>query len=235
MKPIEDILISVVLPCFNEKDLIEEIVSRVENSALPKKEIILVDDSSTDGTKELIKEKLESRVTKVIYHQKNLGKGAALRSGFKEAKGDIVIVQDADLEYDPEDYSRLLEPILEGKADVVYGSRFVGSQAHRVFFFWHMIGNKLLTLFSNIFTNLNLTDMETGYKIFKKDILDKIKLKEDSFTFEPEVTAKIAKLKCRIYEVGISYSGRTYAQGKKISWLDGFKALGAIIRYNLFD
>ena len=235
MKSMRDALVSIVIPCFNEKNLIEELIRRVNNSPLPKKEVILVDDASNDGTREIIKEKLEPRVSKVIYHDKNRGKGAALRSGFAAASGDIVIVQDADLEYDPDDYLRLLEPILSGKADVVYGSRFVGSGAHRVFFFWHMVGNKLLTLISNIFTNLNLTDMETGFKVFRAEILRKIKLKEDTFTFEPEVTAKIARLKCRIYEVGISYSGRTYTQGKKISWPDGFRALGAIAKYNLFE
>ena len=235
MKSMRDALVSIVIPCFNEKNLIEELIRRVNNSPLPKKEVILVDDASNDGTREIIKEKLEPRVSKVIYHDKNRGKGAALRSGFAAASGDIVIVQDADLEYDPDDYLRLLEPILSGKADVVYGSRFVGSGAHRVFFFWHMVGNKLLTLISNIFTNLNLTDMETGFKVFRAEILRKIKLKEDTFTFEPEVTAKIARLKCRIYEVGISYSGRTYTQGKKISWTDGFRALGAIAKYNLFE
>ena len=229
----DNFLLSIIIPCFNEKEFVRELIDRVNNAPITNKEIILIDDDSTDGTKEIIKNEIEQKVTKVIYHDKNMGKGAALRSGFKEAKGDIVIVQDADLEYDPGEYEKLIKPILDGRADVVYGSRFVGSGEHRVLYFWHMIGNKLLTLFSNICTNLNLTDMETCYKVFKKSILDEISLQEDGFGCDPEITAKIAKLKCRIYEVGISYSGRTYAQGKKIGWVDGIKVLGAIIKYNL--
>lgn len=229
----DNFLLSIVIPCFNEKEFVKELVDRVRNTSIVNKEIILIDDGSTDGTKDIIKNEIEQKVTKVIYHDRNLGKGAALRSGFKEACGDIVIVQDADLEYDPQEYKRLIKPILDGKADVVYGSRFVCSQEHRVLYFWHMMGNKFLTLLSNIFTNLNLTDVETCYKVFKKDILDKISLQESGFEFDPEITAKVAKLKCRIYEVGISYSGRTYAQGKKIGWRDGLKTLAAIIKYNL--
>ncbi len=229
----DNFLLSVVIPCFNEKKFIRELIERIKSVPIANKEIILVDDNSNDGTKEIIKKKIEQKVTKVIYHDKNMGKGAALRSAFKEVKGDIVIVQDADLEYDPSEYQRLIKPIIEGKADVVYGSRFVGSQEHRVLYFWHMIGNKFLTLVSNVFTNLNLTDMETCYKVFKKGVLDRISLQEDRFGFDPEITAKIAKLGCSIYEIGISYSGRTYAQGKKIGWADGIKVLGSIIKYNL--
>jgi len=184
------------------------------------------------GTKEVI-EKLEGDNIKKVFHKKNQGKGAAIRAALKYVTGDIVIIQDADLEYDPQDYNRVLQPIIEGKADVVYGSRFIGSEAHRVLYFWHIAGNKILTLVSNIFTNINFTDMETGYKAFKKDIIDKITIEENRFGFEPEITAKIVKLNCRIYEVGISYSGRTYAQGKKIGWKDGARGLIAIIKYNL--
>ena len=229
----ENVLLSIVIPCFNEKVFIREVVERVRQSPVKNKEIILIDDGSTDGTREIIENELSHKVSKVIYHEKNLGKGASLRKGFVQAKGDIVIIQDADLEYDPAEYPKMIKPILEGKADAVYGSRFVGSEGHRVLYFWHMVGNKILTLLSNIFTNLNLTDMETGYKAFKKSILDKIKLEENRFGFEPEITAKLAELKCRIYEVGISYSGRTYHEGKKINWRDGLRTIFVIIKYAL--
>ena len=227
---------SIVIPCYNERETIGEIlkiVMRVQLSA--DKEIIIVDDFSTDGTREYLQSlEKEDNSVKFIYHDKNRGKGATLRTGFQAVTGDVVIIQDADLEYDPHDYNKLLQPIFEGKADVVYGSRFVGGEAHRVLFFWHSVGNKLLTLFSNIFTNLILTDMEVCYKVFKREILDKIELKEDRFGFEPEFTIKISRLKCRIYEVGISYSGRTYAEGKKIGWKDGARAVYVILKYGIF-
>jgi glycosyltransferase involved in cell wall biosynthesis len=225
--------VSVVIPVFNEKDTIKEVYNRIRAVNM-NKEIILVDDSSTDGTREIVRG-LVADDTKVCFHEKNMGKGAALRTGFREATGEILIIQDADLEYDPNEYPKLIRPILEGKADVVYGSRFAGGEAHRVLFFWHMLGNKFLTLFSNMFTNLNLTDMETCYKVFKRDVYTKITIEEDRFGFEPEITAKIARLNVRIYEVGISYSGRTYREGKKVGWRDGFSALRCILKYNLFS
>ena len=224
--------ISIVIPCFNEENTIETIVDRVVNSPVENKEIVIVDDFSSDNTRNILSN-ISDKVDKVIYHDKNMGKGAALRSGFKSVTGDVVIIQDADLEYDPDEYPILLGPILNDKADVVYGSRFMGGRPHRILYFWHMVGNKILTLFSNMFTNLNLTDMETCYKVFNREIIDQIEIEENRFGFEPEITAKVAKLNCRIYEVGISYYGRTYQEGKKINWKDGFRALYAIIKYNL--
>lgn len=225
--------ISIVIPVYNEVKTLFILLETLLQHTISFEEIIIVDDGSFDGTTEALRRFNHPRV-KIFYHAKNQGKGAALRTGFQQAQGEIVIVQDADLEYHPNDYPLLLEPILNNKADVVYGSRFVGSQAHRVVFFWHMVGNKLLTFFSNMLTNINLTDMETGFKVFKKSILDQIHLEENRFGFEPEITAKIARLKCRIYEVGISYAGRTYEEGKKITWQDGISALRAIVKYNWF-
>ena len=225
--------LSVVIPVFNEVSTIEEILRRVESvDAGLDKEIIVVDDGSTDGTREILK-RLASPSVKVFSHEKNTGKGGALRTGFAEAGGDIILVQDADLEYDPREYQKLLEPILDGRADVVYGSRFLGGP-HRVLFFWHYVGNRFLTTFSNMLSNLNLTDMETCYKVFKRDALQQIKLKSNRFGFEPEITIKLAKLKCRFYEVPISYSGRDYVEGKKIGWKDGLAALFHLIRFKFF-
>ena len=224
--------ISIVIPCFNEANTIEYLVQAVLSVPLTNREIIIVDDYSTDGTREILRTKIDGLVDKIIYHESNQGKGAALRTGFSNVTGDVVIIQDADLEYNPQEYPELLKPILDGKADVVYGSRFQGGQAHRVIYFWHYKGNQFLTLLSNMFTNLNLTDMETCYKVFRIDILKKIKIQENRFGFEPEITAKIAQLGCRIYEVGISYSGRTYDEGKKISWKDGLRAIWCILKYN---
>lgn len=230
------IKLSILIPVYNETNTILEIVDRIQKISLTgiDKEIIIIDDFSNDGTREKIKKYENTDNIKVLCHDKNLGKGAALRTGFSIVRGDYVIIQDADLEYDPRDYSLILQPLLENKADVVYGSRFVGNEPHRVIFFWHYVGNKLLTFFSNMLTNLNLTDMETCYKAFKVDILKKMTFKEDKFGFEPEFTAKVAKLKLRVYEVGISYYGRTYVEGKKINWKDGISAIRCIFRYNLF-
>ena len=229
--------LSVVIPVFNEIHTIDEIVGRVRAVEVPGitgKELVLVDDGSSDGTRDKLAA-LEARYddVRVILHEQNQGKGAALRTGFRSCTGDVVIIQDADLEYDPNEYPRLVEPILDGRADVVYGSRFVGGESHRVLYFWHMVGNRFLTLMSNMMTNLNLTDMETCYKVFRREVIADITIEEDRFGFEPEITAKLARKGVRIYEVGISYSGRTYAEGKKIGWRDGVRALYCIAKYNL--
>jgi glycosyltransferase involved in cell wall biosynthesis len=225
--------LSVVIPCYNEQHTIASIIHAVRRVPPLNKEIIVVDDCSVDGSRNLLQGDLESLIDKAIYHDKNQGKGAALRSGIAAATGDIVIIQDADLEYDPNDYQQLVEPILNDKADAVFGSRFVGGRPHRVLYFWHSVGNRLITLLSNMFTNLNLTDIETGYKVFRRELIQSIIIEENRFGFEPEITAKLAKTRCRIYEVGISYSGRTYAEGKKIGWTDALRAVYCILKYNL--
>ncbi|MBT4523242.1 MAG: glycosyltransferase family 2 protein [Halieaceae bacterium] len=226
--------LSVIIPCFNERKTIELIIQKVKSAPYKNTEIIVVDDFSTDGAREILQNKLASEVDKVIFHDMNRGKGAALRSGIQAATGEMIIIQDADLEYDPAQYPKLVGPILSGDADVVYGSRFMGGEAHRVLYFWHRMGNGFLTLFSNMLTNLNLTDMETCYKVFRREIIQSINIEENRFGFEPEITAKIAKKQCRIYEIGISYYGRTYDDGKKIGWRDGVRSLYCIIKYNLF-
>ena len=226
--------LSIIIPCYNEVATISEIVKQVLAIDHQDLEIIVIDDASNDGTRELLEESVKPFVAKIIYHKKNMGKGAALRSGFKEANGDVVIVQDADLEYNPQNIPKMLELIESDKADVVFGSRFMGGGPHRVLYFWHYMGNKFLTLLSNMFTNINLSDMETCYKMFRREIIQAIEIEENRFGFEPEITAKIARGNHRIYEVGISYSGRTYAEGKKIGWKDGVRAFYAILKYNIW-
>lgn len=227
--------LSIVIPCYNERHTIQDIVTAVKRSPIADKEIVIVDDCSTDGTRDVLRNEIAPQVDKIIYHEVNQGKGAALRTGFKHVTGDVVVVQDADLEYDPQEYGRLLEPIELGKADVVFGSRFISDRPHRVVYFWHRVGNYILTLASNMFSNLNLTDMETCYKMFRREIIQSIDIEESRFGFEPEITAKVAALRCRIYEVGISYYGRTYEEGKKIGWRDGVRAMYAIVKYNVFS
>jgi glycosyltransferase involved in cell wall biosynthesis len=227
--------LSVIIPCYNEVTTIVEIVQRLKAIDVHDMEIIVVDDASSDGTRDILETDIKPFVDKIIYHETNMGKGAALRTGFKEAIGDIVVVQDADLEYDPRNIPDMLKLILDDKADVVFGSRFMGGNPHRVLYFWHYFGNKLLTILSNIFTNINLSDMETCYKMFRREIIQDIVIKENRFGFEPEITAKIARANYRIYEIGISYYGRTYAEGKKIGWKDGFRAIYCILKYNLWN
>ena len=224
--------LSVIIPCFNEESTIKELLFAVKNCGLKHLEIIIVDDCSTDGTKKFL-ENINDKNIKVVFHERNQGKGAALRTGFKKAEGDICIIQDADLEYDPKEYKLMIDPILNDKADVVFGSRFQSGRPHRVVYFWHRLGNGFLTLLSNIFTDLNLSDMETCYKAFKTEIIKSIEIKENRFGFEPEITAKISKMNLRIYEIGISYYGRTYEEGKKIGWRDGIRAIYCIVKYNL--
>jgi len=225
--------LSIIIPVFNEKNTIELLLDAVNSSPVEDKDIIVVDDFSSDGTREILP-RIKQKYHTLVLHEKNMGKGAAIRSGLEHINGDIVVIQDADLEYDPSEYPKLLKPILDGKADAVYGTRFQGGGPHRVVYFWHMVGNKFLTTLSNIFTNINLTDMETCFKMFKREVIKKITIEENRFGFEPEITAKIAKQKISIYEVPISYYGRTYEEGKKINWKDGVKAIYSIFKYNLF-
>lgn len=225
--------LSIIIPCYNEKNTIRGIVDAVRAAPYEHKEIIIVDDCSKDGTRDILRNEIAPLVDQILYHETNQGKGAALRTGIQAATGDIVIIQDADLEYDPSEYPFLVEPILNDRADVVFGSRFMGARPHRVLYFWHRVGNGFLTLLSNMFTNLNLSDMETCYKVFRREIIQSIHIEENRFGFEPEITAKLAKMDIRIYEVGISYYGRTYSEGKKIGWKDGFRAIWCVIKYNM--
>ena len=226
--------LSIIIPCYNESNTIEKIINKVINQKDYDKEIIVIDDFSTDGSIEILKNFDEKKVIKLIFNNLNRGKGYCVKKGIEQSTGDIILIQDADLEYDPDDYKKLLKPIINDNADVVYGSRFIGSEQKRVLFFWHSIGNKFLTLLSNIFTNLNLTDMECCYKVFKSEVVKNIELKENRFGFEPEITAKISKKDIRIFEVGVKYFGRKYSEGKKIGWKDGFRAIYCIFFYNLF-
>jgi glycosyltransferase involved in cell wall biosynthesis len=225
--------LSVVIPCYNEIHTLSAVLDSVRDAPGPDREIIVVDDGSTDGTRELLEKDVDGKLARVIYLETNRGKGAALREGFGAATGDVVIVQDADLEYDPADYPLMIQPILNNQADVVFGSRFIGHRPHRVLYFWHRVGNGLLTLLSNLFTNLNLTDIETGYKAFRREVIQALEIEEDGYGFEPEITAKVARGHYRVYEVGIGYFGRTYAEGKKIDWKDGLWAVWCILKYNL--
>jgi len=227
--------LSIIIPCYNEKSTILEIIKKIKEQTSIEKEIILIDDFSTDGTRSIIDNQLKDKINQLVLNDQNYGKGYCIKKGINVATGDIILVQDADLEYDPSDYKKLIDPIEKNIADVVFGSRFRSSDTTRVLFFWHTLGNKFLTLFSNFFTNLNLTDMEVCYKAFKSDLIKNIKLEESRFGFEPEITAKIAKKNVRIYEVGIKYFGRTYKEGKKINWKDGFSAIRCIVKYSLFS
>jgi len=227
--------LSIIIPCYNEERTIEKVINNVINQKYKNIEIIVVDDCSQDTTPDILKKKLSNKIDKLLFHSTNQGKGAALRTGIIKATGDIILIQDADLEYDPDEYMSLINPILSGRADIVYGSRFIGSNPHRAIYFWHRIANNFLTILSNILSGLSLTDIETCYKVFKSQILKDIKIEENGFGFEAEITAKISRKNYRIYEVGISYYGRTYTEGKKITWIDGIKAIYCIMKYNLFN
>lgn len=226
--------LSIIIPCYNEQSTIKEIIYKIKNQSKIDKEIIVVDDYSQDKTRDILQQDLKDIIHKVVLNDQNYGKGYSIRKGIEHSTGDCILIQDADLEYNPSDYNKLLNPIINNKADVVYGSRFLGTNERRILYFWHTLGNKFLTLLSNMFSNLNLTDMEVGYKVFKSEVLKNIELKENRFGFEPEVTAKIAKKNIRIFEVGIDYFGRKYSEGKKITWKDGFSAIRCILKYNLF-